>query len=135
MNTFPASYLPCVVAALSLLLIAACSSEQVASGPNIVARWKTCKDPTGGPTNRTVLESIRWAEGTLIVNVKDNDSCGGTRIANLRYMVSGDRVQLSWTWELGPEKALTACACDHSIRFELSNLPRGDYQVQLARER
>lgn len=135
MDTFLEPYARSIVVAVAAILLIACSSEQIASGPNVVARWQTCRDSTGGLTNHTAIENFGWTEGKLIINVKDNDYCGGTRVASPRFTVSGDRLQLSWTWELGPEKSVTACACDHAIRFELSNVPAGDYKVQLARTR
>lgn len=126
-----------VVLALGATLLAACSSEHVVSGPDVVAKWKTCSESTDGLRNagRTSLDNSSWADGKLVVNVKDNDNCGGTRIANPRYTANGKIVRLSWGWELGPDKAVTACTCDFSVRFELANLPPGDYQIELARVR
>ena len=126
-----------IALSLSATVLAACSSEHAVSGPNVVARWKACSNSADGLRNsgRTRLENFSWMERKLIVNVKDNDYCSGTRIGSPRYTVSGNLVQLSWGWELGPDKAVTACTCDFSVRFELENLPRGDYQIQLARAR
>ncbi len=135
MNVLAGFHVRSIVVALSAIVLATCSREQVVSGSNVLAKWKPCEGSTGAPRNHTALESSTWAEGKLIINVKDNDYCGGTRIANPGYTLSGNLVQLSWSWELGPEKAVTACACDHAIRFELANLPAGDYQVQLSRVR
>lgn len=135
MSTLLKAQIRSIVVALSATLFVSCSSDQVASGPNVEARWKACSDSTGAPANRTVLENVVWVDGKLVINVKDNDYCGGTRVSNPGYTISGNRVQLRWTWEVGPQKAVTACACDHAIRFELSNIPAGDYQVQLTRTR
>lgn len=134
-NLFTIGVRLAVASALVLMFAASCTSEQVVSGPNVVARWKPCRESTGGPTNRTVLEHSVWSDGKLIVDVKDNDYCGGTVLADPGYTVAGDTVQLRWTWKLGPEKAVTACACDHTIRFELSNLTSPDYKVPLVRVR
>ena len=137
MNIFGKSYVHAIAVSLSTVLLASCSSERVASGPDVIAKWKACTESTEGLKNagRTALEGSSWAEGKLIVNIKDNEYCGGTRIANPRYTVNGKLVQLSWQWELGPDKAVTACTCDFSVRFELTNVPAGDYQIQLARVR
>ena len=120
-----------VFLALGVALLAACSSDHVVSGTDVVAKWKACSGSTDGLRNagRTTLENSNWSEGKLIVNVKDNDYCGGTRITNPRYALDGKIVQLSWGWELGPGKAVTACTCDLSVRFELANLPPGEYQI------
>lgn len=137
MNFSAKIHMRAAVIALSTTFLAGCSSEHTVSGPNAVARWKACSDSADGLRNsgRTSLENFSWMEGKLVVDVKDNEYCGGTRIANPRYTVSGNLVRLSWGWELGPGKAVTACTCDFSVRFELANLPAGDYQVQLARAR
>jgi hypothetical protein len=137
MNVVSTFHVRAAAVALSTILLASCSPEQVVSGPNVVARWKACSESTDGLRNRgrTVLENHSWAERTLTVNVTDNDYCSGTRITNPAYVISGKLVQLSWGWERAPEKAITACTCDFAVRFELRDVPAGDYQVQLARVR
>jgi len=112
------------------ILTASCTSEQVATGPNVVARWKTCSGSTG-PGSHTALEGTNWSGERLIVDVKDIDYCDGTSISDLSYAVVGDTVQLHWAWKIAPDNALTACECFHSIRFELSQLAVREYKVSL----
>ena len=80
----------------------------------------------------------------MIINVKDNEYCGGTEIAEPSYALSGDDLELRWACR-GivlknlppgvPAFAPTACACDQKVRFELSNLTERAYNVKLARAR
>ena len=80
-----------IIIAVVATFLVSCKPKQevvetiVAAGPDIVARWKTCRDSTGGPTNQTILENSGWADGKLMVDVKDNDYCGGTVVSDLRY--------------------------------------------------
>ena len=126
-----------IVFALTAGLVASCSSEQVASGPNVVARWKACGDTKGGMQNRgrTTLQDQAWVERTLVVTVVDNDECAGTRIADPGYKVNGKLVELNWGWRHVPDQPRAACYCDFKVRFEVSGLTPGDYQVQLGRIR
>ena len=126
-----------IVLALIAGLVASCSSEQVASGPNVVARWKACGNTKDGLRNRgrTILQDHAWVDRTLVVNVVDNDSCAGTRIADPSYQVNGKLVELKWGWLYIPAQPRAACYCDFKVRFEVTGLAPGDYQVQLGRVR
>jgi len=126
-----------LVSALVAALLTSCSSEQVASGPNVVARWKACSDTTGGMRNRgrTTLQDHAWVDRMLVVNVVDNDICAGTRIADPGYKVNGKVVELNWTWRYVPDQPRAACYCDFRVRFEVAGLAPGEYQVQLGRIR
>ena len=129
---------PAMVVALVAGFLASCSFfEKTASGPNVVARWKACGDTSSGLRNRgrTILQDHAWDGRTLVVNVVDNDYCGGTRIADPSYKVSGKLVELNWTWRHIPDGGIAACYCDFKVRFEVSGLAPGDYRVQLGRVR
>src|SRR5262245_10451614 len=123
------------VLALVAASLLSCSSEQVASGPNVVVRWKACSDYTSGMRNagRTTLQDHAWVDRMLVVNVMDNDDCGGSRIADPGYKLNGKLVELSWKWRHIPGEPRTACYCDFKVRFELSGLAPGEYQVRLGR--
>ncbi len=133
-----------LIIALATFLVS-CNPRQevvasVAAGPDITARWRACPGSTGGPTNQTVLEKSGWTDGKLMIDVRDNDNCGGTVVSDLGYTVDGETVRLHWTWKPkqgpgGVPSPLTACACDHAIRFELSNIPVRDYNIVLARSK
>lgn len=125
---------------IGILLIAialnACSPNQdlkneiVVYGSNVIARIKTCGN-TSHKGYHTTLKGAAWFENRLIVNVEEGYLCGGATFANPEYSVTGNRLQLSWNWKHG--EALTACVCDHDVRFEISNLPFGDYKIELQR--
>jgi hypothetical protein len=123
-----------MLAALTVLPLISCSSENVATASNVTARW-SCGKNTGGPTNQTALTGVSWSGEKLIVKVVDNDYCGGSRISDMNYKATGSKLELRWAWRVEPGAAITACACDHAISFELSNLPRQEYQVDLIRKR
>ena len=53
----------------------------------------------------------------------------------MKYKATGSKLELYWAWRVEPGAGITACACDHAISFELSNLQRQDYLVELIRER
>lgn len=121
-------------------LVSCSANEQVVKATDIVARWTSCSESAGGSTNQTSLEKSAWGDGILVVAVKDNDYCGGTEVSNLGYTVEGNNLKIRWTWS--PKKTsggapvpLTACRCDHDLRFELSNIPRRELNVELVRAR
>ena len=121
-------------------MIVSCSPEQklppedVVSGINVVARWKTCPKPSEreGPPQ---LERASWQGSAFVVVVKDNDYCGGTDITDPRYELAGEDLKLRWAWKAGPNVPVTACTCDHTVHFELSSLMPKDYKVLLVRDR
>jgi pectin methylesterase-like acyl-CoA thioesterase len=142
-----------VVALVAGLVLASCSSEKpdnravaeyVVSGSNVTARWKPCPDSAGIPTDKTVVDGVSWENGKMIINVRDNEYCGGTEITEPSYTLSGDDLELRWAWRTHVLKNLspgvpplspTACACDQKVRFELANLTERAYNVKLARAR
>lgn len=130
-----------LICVAAVVLLASCSAKQeVAEATNIVARWSTCSESAGGSTNHTALEKSAWVNDKLIVDVKDNDYCGGTAVSNLGYAVDGSSLKIRWTWTPkqtsgGAPAPLTACRCDHAIRFELSNIPRREFNIGLVRGR
>ncbi len=123
-----------ITAALTVLPLISCYSPNVITTPKITARW-SCGKNTGGPTNHTALAGVSWSGEKLIVQVVDNDYCGGSRISDMNYKAIGSKLELHWTWRVEPGAAITACTCDHAVSFELSNLPRQEYLVELIRRR
>ncbi len=130
-----------LIFAVTGTLLASCgASQEVAEATNIVARWSTCDKSAGGSTNNTVLEKSAWADNKLVIDVKDNDYCGGTVVSNLGYAVDGNNLNIRWAWTPkqspgGAPAPLTACKCDHVLRFELSNIPRREFNIGLLRSR
>lgn len=108
------------------------ASEYSVSGADVVARWSSCSKPNEG-SGAPELQGTSWVDSKLVVVVKDNHYCGGAMIADPRFVSFGANVELRWTWKAQHE--VTKCNCDHVVRFELSNLAKQDYTVQLVRER
>lgn len=132
--------LPVMFAVAGLLLVSCSAKQEVVEATNIVVRWSTCNESSAVSTNHTVLEKSAWADDKLLVDVRDNDYCGGTAVSNLGYAIDGDSLRIRWSWAPrktsgGAPAPLTACKCDHALRFELSNIPRREFNIGLVRDR
>lgn len=118
---------------LALLLAPACSekSASVESGQDIKVSKETCTNRSqrsGGPQ----LGASSWVNGKFIVTAMDNHYCGGSQVAEPSYVRAGDVLELQWRWQTGNQ--VTACMCDHTIHFEISNLPVLEYRIRLDRK-